>query len=957
MNRITKIMWVAVLIWTSLSAMTHASSMNTYANVKDADIPASVKSNPYWEKGFLDITQAPYSVVPNSASQASSNVTKIHSAISDAYNYNLVVWFPAGKTYYINSEIYLPSPKTGRKWGNKLVGGGNGSNRAVIKVVDGSLLAGKYALKYEGTTTNGPAAHYSAELRNINIDMGNNPDASAVHMNGAQHCVIEDVRIFGTSFNVGIHRLPGSGGNVANLHILGGKTGILQDDYRPNPTIQGLTLDNQSDYGILITNSRGPVTVTGGKIISPAAPTSTYRAVLSTNAGTGFSHFKAGFCLVDMAIEVKGTSGIAIETYLSNIMVYNTYIKSATLARVGQTRATDTTMPAGANSAFYETAEVINGDPSNYKFIPYLAFSGAGSRGSGYVMMVDSIVKHTTQDFKDQPAVYQAITTNNNIPADLLSRHLWDQNTFPYWDPSATNLVDISLPPYNAVRDLTTADNTAAIQSAIDFAVANNKVVFIPRGYWYIKSKLTLKSGLKMIGAANAYSVINLSPTAWAGGTATNVGVDTENSATGPLTLGYFCIQGYTNSASKGTQAHQYVVPFALRTNNTIMRDIQFERLTHQWGKDGKYPEAADRPFLLLTQNAGGKIYASPLDFGNSWKFTSLIIKTGEDGTTAYNFNGGYSQYLIKDTVNQLNIYQPDTEYVEFKAAQIMLDNAKKVNFFGFKYEDQTTLLEMKNGCDNISIIGGSGNYSLFYPASHQYGSEAIIKVSSNCTNYQFAGLDMQKKTTDPGYDPAYILLKDLKMNYNMAQSDMIAFYRVGNPTINNFAGAAGPSNLLTNGNFEQGLSPWVAYASTGGAPTVTVVSGGSDGGNCARITDRDHKNDAIRRVDILTLLQSNGTGPYIGTAYIRHQNAITVTNDSGIWMKLFYRQTGGTMQTVTLATKTIPNSTAWTIITGNAFTLPVTPSSLDTAYITFETATNNPSGVIFIDDVFFGKQ
>lgn len=42
--------------------------------------------------------------------------------------------------------------------------------------------------------------------------MGTNPAVSALSMSGAQHCVIEDVKIYGQSFRSGIKNLPGSGG-------------------------------------------------------------------------------------------------------------------------------------------------------------------------------------------------------------------------------------------------------------------------------------------------------------------------------------------------------------------------------------------------------------------------------------------------------------------------------------------------------------------------------------------------------------------------------------------------------------------------------------------------------------------------------------------------------------------------------------------------------------------------
>jgi hypothetical protein len=57
------------------------------------------------------------------------------------------------------------------------------------------------------------------------------------------------VLISGRSFYAGVNGLPGSGGFSANVAVAGGDYGIVESDYRPNPSVNGLNLTGQSKAG------------------------------------------------------------------------------------------------------------------------------------------------------------------------------------------------------------------------------------------------------------------------------------------------------------------------------------------------------------------------------------------------------------------------------------------------------------------------------------------------------------------------------------------------------------------------------------------------------------------------------------------------------------------------------------------------------------------------------------
>ena len=102
-------------------------------------------------------------------------------------------------------------------------------------------------------------------------------------MASAQQCSIEDVHITGKAFHAGVVGLPGSGGFSANVAVTGGDYGILQDSYRPNPSISGLLLKGQAKAGLRIDLSHGPTVISGFSIQSKARPLPSYRAVMLVN--------------------------------------------------------------------------------------------------------------------------------------------------------------------------------------------------------------------------------------------------------------------------------------------------------------------------------------------------------------------------------------------------------------------------------------------------------------------------------------------------------------------------------------------------------------------------------------------------------------------------------------------------------------------------------------------------
>jgi hypothetical protein len=157
----------------------------------------------FFREGYLNVRSAPYGAKGDGVADDSAAFV---AAIQDAYANNLVVYVPTG-TYLISRQLRLVQTAQGGFRSEHFPG----DQRARTPL----------QCRLPGT---------------LAIDMGNNPTGTALSMPGAQYCVIEDVEISG-NFDAGIYRLPGSGGSVTNVRIAGGRIGILQDRYRPNPLI------------------------------------------------------------------------------------------------------------------------------------------------------------------------------------------------------------------------------------------------------------------------------------------------------------------------------------------------------------------------------------------------------------------------------------------------------------------------------------------------------------------------------------------------------------------------------------------------------------------------------------------------------------------------------------------------------------------------------------------------
>lgn len=689
------------------STESQAFGLRADDNVPPSAYPAylTLSNQPLLELGYVDVTRPPYNADPTGRVDSRS---AIQQAADDAYANNLVTFVPKG-TYLLSGAIRSIQTKvegTGteikpdgtlsqRKFARTLVGDNSGGTAPVLKLKDNaSDLPENVFLyfAYEGTRY-ASARHYASLLRGFTIDMGNNPNASAVSMSAAQHSTIQDIEVIG-NFDAGITGLPGSGGSTTNIHIKGGKIGIRQSEYRPSPSVHSVKLENQSLAGIELLDSRGPLVIVGFDIQGSG---SNYRAV-SVQRKTDPARPRRNLVLVDGKIELRSGAQIAIEANGKDIYLRNSFIKAPTLINNGDADDAD---------------RVLIGDAGKWLHIEDYLMTSA--EGGAIAVAGGEII--TNGD--GNPASWGAQPKPVASPPSLLDRHRWNATNFP--SIFETAFVDVR--DYGASPSDASDDDSAAINAALRDSVRSGhrhfgKIVFLPRGHYHVRAPIEVPVNAKLIGASNTISVIEAS-TNWSPSGATAL-VRTANGV-GSTIIANLAISGHEPSSTAGMTAHKHIILFHGRNSDMLLRDVQIAR--REYGEDsrGHY----DQPVVRLSGNAGGQIFNLGLDHFHH---------------PADQMAAGHRMLLIDGTRRPLHIYQPNIEGTG-NTPQSEIRNSHNVYFYAFKYEGNEELLHI-NSSQNIDILGGSGNYDL------GQGRRTIIDVN-NSSEVTIANLARQGEDGD----------------------------------------------------------------------------------------------------------------------------------------------------------------------------------------------------------------
>jgi hypothetical protein len=652
---------------------------------------------PYLKCGILDITAAPFNADKTGTVDATQ---AIQEAVDAASLYNLVIYFPLG-TYKITDTIQCIQPLYWRSNGN-VAGGMRGAcyfmgdqttdgqrpqivlppntpgftdrqnPKTLIKIWARGSKNGK---RTENSNSSQPSINMNNYFVGIDIAVGaGNFGTYALSHAAAQGSVIEDVRISIGDGSRGISGAPGSGGSTTNVHIDGGEIGLalLPDKSESNgnasrgPSVTGLTLTNQRKFAITF-GFIDAFTMNGVKI--SMAPKATGPAI---EVPYGTARPNSNISLINSTVEFSEFSH-ANSAISSRAAVYikNSYFKNTPIIF-----RTDNNNP-GLNTTVLEGEH----QPDQWFGLNEFAYGrpimGTAEDGRTYTQ---------TQNIFINGSVLDSYLKIKDIPSlgpgpYIQSRHLWTKYFSKFNDPKAVN---VKAQPYFAKGD-GIADDTAALQLAID----QNEIIFLPKGYYKISRTLELKSETKIIGLGAISSIIgDPNADAFQKSAQANPLMRTIDSATANNQLSFFELFVSSRAAKM----------FALNWRaggKSIIRDLSFTRQSDVgFGKQGDLGrQPLNGPLLLINGNGGGKIYNFHANLA------SQIVPQ-------------YRHILIDGISGPLSFYHLNIEGGKGEA-MTEIRNSKNIFIYQVKIEGSYVPIWIKDS-ENIKIYSNSGNgYSI----------------------------------------------------------------------------------------------------------------------------------------------------------------------------------------------------------------------------------------------------
>ncbi|KAJ9151295.1 Glucan 1,3-beta-glucosidase [Pleurostoma richardsiae] len=368
-----------------------------------------------------------------------------------------VVYFPAG-TYLISSSI-VPYYFT------MLIGDAN--TPPTLKATSGfsgfGLIDGNpyYTSDLNWVSTN----VFYRQIRNFVIDTTNIPAATAatgIHWPTSQATSLQNVVFqMPTSSDV-VHvglfiESGGSGGFMSDLTFIGGATGASMGN-------QQYTMRN-----FVFQNCKTAI-------------------IMLWDWGWTFSGLTISNCQV--GIDISSLDGNGAQNVGSITVIDSTF----TNVPVGIVTAyTSTSQPATGGSVILENIALSN--------VPVVVQSPTGTvlaGTTGTATITAWMEGH--RYIPSGPTTYQGSISANSRPASLVSGNAYYTRSKPqYQSLSASDFVSVRSAGAVGNGD---GDDTAAIQSAINSAVSQGKVVYIDHGVYRCTGTITIPSGAKIVGEA-----------------------------------------------------------------------------------------------------------------------------------------------------------------------------------------------------------------------------------------------------------------------------------------------------------------------------------------------------------------------------------------------------------------------------------------------------------------------
>jgi len=486
------------------------------------------------------------------------------------------------------------------------------------------------------------AINFNQRIMNINIDLGQgNPGAIGIDLQGAEGSSIENVKIRAYDSFCGIRNIPGSGGSIHGIEVYGGKFGILIERSQPSPLISDFKLIDQELYSVF-SKSYGPLTLVGGYIVGKGIYCS-----------KSLKHFSGALNLIDVAMQLNDAD-YAVESsksiFIDNLICsgVDSIINVANENVVVSDKNKWTKIKNYVAGTTYEL---------NWKDEIYL------KRDSIYINNYSSsIVVIDTTIYSTKPSL------------DFLEMHR-SPILKDFYEEKVCN---VKLTPYNAKGDGKT-DDWIAIQKALN----ENDVVFIPKGNYLITRPLSLNSRNTLFGISNLNSVI----------TAPNVLLKSEEDEFTNVNKPQPLI--YTNDdedSFSNLSMLRLIVPSLNPSIYALLwragsKSIVNSVYIHQsfW-----HPSASVKnyPLVKINSNGGGRWYnLQNYDYWNQGPDHRFI--------------------KVESTIAPLRFYHLQPQFIR-SDAMIEFKNSKNIYVYSTKSEGDFPVYFIKD-CENVNLYGLSG--------------------------------------------------------------------------------------------------------------------------------------------------------------------------------------------------------------------------------------------------------
>ena len=777
--------------------------------------------------GFVDVTAAPFSADPQGKRDSTE---ALQQAIDFARDHQMVCFFPPGLykvSDTLNCEQYRPMRRDGKRQGTRdypcvLRGSRRAEERPRIVLAPRSegfsdTENPKYVIHFwsPGAGTEMPVDQpqpnisMNQMLVGIDVTIGpGNAGAVGVRHRAAQGSGVQDCTIDATHGYCGLEGGAGSGGSHANVTVIGGRIGMDMRQTQPAPTLTGCTLIGQTETA-LICSSRQALCAVGLRI-----ETETSGPAIITEKQWGAHHGQ--LCLIDSQIIMRNAGkNTAIEA-ASSLYLSNVYISDAeTLVRQPDRPA----LRAG-EPGWVRIKEYAGGVAESFRTRKY------DNRTFVYPAPIFVDGKRL------ETPLLADVEPGRTPPTDLQSRHLWDKQ-FPGWEsPAAINVKDV---PYGAAGDGAT-DDAAAIQRAVD----EHEIVFLPKGHYAVSKTIRLRPHTKLIGAHRCFTW--LEPIDCDGGDFHDPAhpqpvVCTANDAQAETAIAFLGIRTLRESSAA------YCLHWRAG-RRSIFRDTNIAF---------SFRAPPQGPARLMDANEAKQIYNHP-----------IVRIDGHGGGRWYNFHQessrghgrDYRHLLISGTTEPLHMYQCNPEHAR-SDANLEMRNARYVSLYGVKGEYNQPIILVRD-CDHVRIFGYGGN-----AAAHE---DQALFVVERTDNFLLANLvdspRMPQGIPDTffagdGTDP----LRWHMVRENTTAGEMIATPPLDRPVLYK-RGHASEAPTEANGGGDVSAAPIKPYSKNPsyweyhGKPILLI--GGSDRDNIFQWA-----GDGSKLTDHLDLLRTCG-GNYI---------------------------------------------------------------------------------------------